>query len=135
MVRITLRDLKTRANNQWKFNDNNQSILLSAPNEMTLHAGNKMILKTDGDGDSVIKLDVGEGIVNIVAKHVDVSAAESVTVNSGKELIFNSGDKASLSASNDVKIDAGGNIQEKANNTVEVEAKVIKSKANVKNPN
>ena len=95
---------KSKAKNQWKFDDKNKSILLHAPSSITLSAGNKITLKTGGKDDSEILVDAGEGTINVKAKTINIEAAELVSINSQKDIEGKASNEISLEGTSSVKV-------------------------------
>lgn len=123
---------KSKGKNEWKFDDKAQSINIFAPKEMMLHAGNKITLKTDGEEESEIHINVGDGTVSIVAKHVTVKAAETVEI-AGKNLIKLESEKKIKVVSNDaIDIEAGKTLKESAGQKLEMTSAELKAKASAK---
>jgi len=77
---------KSKGQNQLKFDDDEKSILIDAPESITMSAGKTITIKTGGKKDSVINIDVGDGTVNVVAKVANVDAAQTIEMKSGKEI-------------------------------------------------
>ena len=123
---------KSKGKNQWKFDDKAQSINISAPNEMTLHAGNKITLKTGGKEDGEVHINVGEGTVSIVAKHVTVQSAETVDIASGKSMELTIGKELNIASGETIDINAGKELKETAGSKLELESAEIKAKASAK---
>jgi uncharacterized protein involved in type VI secretion and phage assembly len=123
---------KSKGKNQMKFDDKAKSINISAPNEMMLHAGNKITLKTGGKEESEINIDVGDGAVSIVAKHVSVKAAEAVRID-GQDLILLSSAK-NINAVADEEIDflAGKTLNENAGQKIVMTSAEIEAEASAK---
>lgn len=76
---------KSRAGNEWKFDDKKQNISIHAPESIDMTAGKTINIKTGGKSDSSINIDVGDGTVNIIAKKIIIKAAETFHVSSQKE--------------------------------------------------
>lgn len=112
---------KSKGNNEWKFDDKNQSIEVHAPNEILMTAGKRIHLKTGfkdekGKKDSEINIDVADGTVNITAKVVNVKAAETVEIESGKTIKEKAGQTYTMEAGKDMKSKAGANLEMKGMN-------------------
>ena len=105
---------KSKAQNQWKFDDKEKSILIDAPESITMSAGKTITIKTGGKDDSTINIDVGDGTVNVTAKVVKVDAGETIEMNSGKEVkvaakqTIKLASSKELSASGTQKVDIKG---------------------------
>jgi type VI secretion system secreted protein VgrG len=97
---------KSVGRNELKFDDVEESIRLSAPKEMTLHAGNKITMETDGGGGSEIHLNVGDGTVKIVAKDVIVEASGNVEVKSKKKITLDSFKETNITSKGNIGVDA-----------------------------
>lgn len=131
--------IQTRSGTKLRFDDKHENVLLSAPNELTLYAGNKITLKTKGEEDGEIHVNVGEGTVSIVAKHVNVESAESVLINSGENLSIQSGTEAEFSAGKNINVTAGDDyalsagkkLTQTGGDTVEIAAKKVTMDADV----
>lgn len=63
---------KSKGQNQWKFDDKEKSITISAPSSITLSADDSITLKTSGNKSSNIKLDAGDGAIEVHAKTVRI---------------------------------------------------------------
>jgi len=98
---------KSKGKNQWKFDDKNKSISISAPSTITMSAGDKINLKTGGGGDSEVNIEVGDGTVNISAKSVNVVAAEDVNVEAAEVINLISQDAANLHGASSANVNAG----------------------------
>lgn len=118
---------KSKGKNQWKFDDKAKNIQISAPNEMTLHAGNKIILQTDGEEESEVSINVGDGTVSIVAKHVTVQSAETVDIASGKLMDLSTGKQLTVSSGETIDMKAGKELKESAGSKLEMKSAEIKA--------
>lgn len=95
---------KSGGGNKWKFDDKEQEIQVHAPRSILMTAGEiiairsgpkgddssivmkkgkEITIKTNGDPDSVINIDAGQGTVNIKAQTVNVRGAALVDVKGG----------------------------------------------------
>jgi len=130
---------KSKGKNEWKFDDKNQKIEIKAVNEILMHAGNKITLKTNGKDSSEIFLDVGDGTINLTAKKVNVVAADLIDLSSGNEFNVTSGTNMTMSIGQNTVLNSGKNLDIQsgqntsitAGNNLETAAMKIKSKANV----
>lgn len=106
--------LKSRGQNQLKFDDKNKSLMLSAPAEMMLYAGKTITLRTGGKDDSKIILEAGDGTIDVVAHTININSADAVYIDSAREiqasvennhLVFTP-EEVSLKVEKDLKISA-----------------------------
>ncbi|MEO0776544.1 MAG: type VI secretion system Vgr family protein [Bacteroidota bacterium] len=105
---------KSRGQNEWKFDDKNKSISIHAPSAMTLSAGKTITVRTGGKEDSEINIDVGEGTVNITAKVLNVTAAETIKMVSDKEAIVEAADTVELKSGKELTVEAGQKVETKS---------------------
>lgn len=109
-----IKGFKSRGKNEIKFNDDEESILLSAPKEMTIHAGEKITMETDGAASSEININVGNGTVNIIAGTVKIDAKKEVTIASG---------------ASGTKVNSKGNIAVDSKQALDMGGLTVKAKA------
>ena len=78
---------KSRSGNQWKFDDKDKSILIAAPNSITLSAGKTVNIQTGQKDDKTeININVGQGTINVNGKIINIEAAETINMNAKKEI-------------------------------------------------
>lgn len=117
-----IKGFKSREENKLHFNDKEKSILLSASEKLELFAKKEISIETGSSGK--IKLDAGNGTVTIIAKTVNVEAADAVNIKADKDL--------ALEGSMTVDVKAGMDLKQKATNiTTKADLKLENSGTNL----
>ncbi len=116
---------KSKGKNQWKFDDKNKSILISAPSAITMSAGKSITINTGGKEDSVIKLDAGMGTITVIAKTVNVEAAETITLNAQKQVEVTSGETIEINSGKSLDATGGETVTIIGGQTTSIEGSEI----------
>lgn len=74
---------KSKGQNEWQFDDKEQHIRVRAPKSLELSAGKKIDINTDGESDSEITIDAGQGTINVKANIINIEGATVVDVKGG----------------------------------------------------
>ncbi|MEM9834984.1 MAG: phage baseplate assembly protein V [Bacteroidota bacterium] len=108
-----VKGIKTKGNNEVKFDDKSKTITISAPETLILKAGKKIVLETGEGSDTKIFIDAREGEAHIIANQTIATSttklqliADDEVVTNTKKLNLNSDDQATVK-SKQVKVDGG----------------------------
>lgn len=132
-----LKGFKSKGQNEWKFDDKEESITLSAPKAINLNAGKSISINTGGESDSHIAMNAGEGTVTVMAKTIKIGdsggtttimldAGQSIIVGNGTDGILIKGKSTSVEGSIQVNVKGGSAVKVSANGTVSLNGSSVK---------
>ncbi len=122
---------KSQGGNKWKFDDKKKEIQIHAPesiletagkttqirtgekgkdSSIVMKEGKEITISTDKSGDSIIKLDAGEGKVHIIAKTIILEATELIELKSQKEIKIEGQNKIGAK-SMEIKVDGSAKVE------------------------